>query len=248
MDYNTTFDLPPSRQLADLFTRLLTNQQPIKIIVGARDTQQAGWIATDIHSLNLLDRRDWQKNFAPGTISAIMAEHVWEHLTHEEGIRAAEICYEYLQGGGYLRLAVPDGLHPNPAYLDWVRPQGVGPDAEEHKLIYDYRSLGELLRTCGFHVQLLEYFDELGRFHYQEWNPEQGLIRRSRRFDPRNHPYNHSYNQIYSQPSNQSPTAYNSTVTQWRKHLSLQSCPLNSYCSLMNINYTSLILDAWKLS
>jgi len=244
MDYSTTVELPPSMQLADLITRLLANQQPIKIIVGARDTQQAGWIATDIHSLNLLDRRDWKRNFSPGTISAIMAEHVWEHLTQEEGIRAAEICYEYLQGGGYLRLAVPDGLHPNPAYIDWVRPQGVGPDAEDHKLIYDYRSLGELLRNSGFRVQLLEYFDELGRFHYQEWNPEQGLIQRSRRFDPRNQPYN----QIGSPPNSQSRAIYNGAVAQWRKHLFLKSCPLNSYCSLMNINYTSLILDAWKLS
>ena len=118
--------------------------------------------------------------------------------------------YEYLQVGGYLRLAVPDGLHPNPAYLNWVRPQGVEPDAEDHKLIYDYRSLGKLLRTSGFRVQILEYFDELGRFHYQEWNPEQGLIQISQRFDPRNR----SYNQICRRPHNQLPIPYNSIVDQ----------------------------------
>lgn len=38
----------------------------------------------------------------------MLAEHVWEHMTKEEGIMAAKHCYEFLQDGGYIRVAVPD--------------------------------------------------------------------------------------------------------------------------------------------
>jgi predicted SAM-dependent methyltransferase len=33
---------------------------------------------------------------------------------------------------------------------------------------------------------LLEYFDERGTFHYHDWSPADGMIRRSARFDSRN--------------------------------------------------------------
>ncbi|MGL5711937.1 MAG: hypothetical protein ACRCX2_02885 [Paraclostridium sp.] len=35
-------------------------------------------------------------------------------------------------------------------------------------------------------MYLLEYCDENGRFHFNYWNPEQGMIGRSLRFDTRN--------------------------------------------------------------
>jgi len=35
-------------------------------------------------------------------------------------------------------------------------------------------------------VDLLEYCDENGEFHYKKWNPEDGFIGRSYRFDTRN--------------------------------------------------------------
>ncbi|MCH7728025.1 MAG: cytochrome, partial [Planctomycetes bacterium] len=36
-------------------------------------------------------------------------------------------------------------------------------------------------------VTLLEYFNEEGEFQFQDWDPDDGLIRRSYRFDARNH-------------------------------------------------------------
>ena len=35
-------------------------------------------------------------------------------------------------------------------------------------------------------IDLLEYFDEKGEFHYKEWSPHDGMIYRSKRFDERN--------------------------------------------------------------
>ena len=42
------------------------------------------------------------------------------------------------------------------------------------------------LEQAGFEVELLEWCDENGEFHYKYWNEEDGRIGRSLRFDTRN--------------------------------------------------------------
>lgn len=158
----------------------------IRVIVGAGGLSQAGWIATDRDTLNLLRDADWQQRFGSSLVDAILAEHVWEHLTAKDGLLAAVGCFHRLREGGYLRLAVPDGLHPSPEYRDAVRPGGDGLGSNDHRVLYDYRSLARLLETAGFAVRLLEYFDDAGKFHEAKWAASDGLIRRSRRYDPRN--------------------------------------------------------------
>lgn len=175
------------RTLKRLNLRLrLLRPGPRRVVLGASGYGQAGWLSTDISTLNLLAEKDWQARFAERSLAALLAEHVWEHLSAEEGALAARRCWRYLRPGGHLRIAVPDGLHPDPAYIAAVRPGGTGPGANDHKLLYTYRSLGELLTSAGFVVRLLEYFDEQGQFHATSWNPADGLVRRSLRFDPRN--------------------------------------------------------------
>lgn len=161
-------------------------QSDLRIIVGASGSRQAGWISTDINSLNMLREADWRTIFAEGSISALLAEHVWEHLESGDGLAAARRCCRYLRPGGHLRIAVPDGLHPDPAYIEHVRPGGTGPGADDHRVLYTYRTLEALLAQAGLIVRPLEYFDEAGTFHAVDWNPADGLVRRSRRFDQRN--------------------------------------------------------------
>ncbi len=160
--------------------------RPLRIVLGAGRYTPPGWIGTNIHQLNLLAPADWRRYFAPASVDAMLAEHVWEHLTLGEGRAAARACFAYLRPGGYLRVAVPDGLHPDPEYIERVRPGGSGPGADDHKQLYTYRSLAELFAGAGFTVEHLEHFDEQGRFHAAPWDPEGGLIRRSLRFDQRN--------------------------------------------------------------
>ena len=157
-----------------------------RIVVGTSGIFEPGWIPTDIEYLNLLRPADWPRFFPEGTIAAILAEHVWEHLTPEEGLRAAQVCHRYLKPGGYLRLAIPDGCHPDPAYIEQVKVGGTGSGANDHKVLYTHETLGQLLKQAGFEVVLLEYFDHGGNFHHQEWNPADGMVHRSRRFDERN--------------------------------------------------------------
>jgi predicted SAM-dependent methyltransferase len=139
--------------------------------------------------LDLLKREDWEESFAQRPVAAILAEHVWEHLTFEEGKLAAKICRDFLKPGGYVRCAVPDAYFPDEAYQNIVKPGGPGPKdhpAASHKIVYDYRLLTEVFESAGFTVRLLEYWDEQGQFHYHEWDENAGFIGRSKRFDTRN--------------------------------------------------------------
>jgi predicted SAM-dependent methyltransferase len=161
--------------------------EPLRIVVGSGGIGQAGWIMTDREILDLLRPRDWQRFFEKNSISAIFAEHVWEHLTLAEGSAAATTCHDYLTPGGRLRIAVPDGFHPDPGYIEEVKVGGSGAGAADHKVLYNHQTLGSALAQVGFEIELLEYFDAAGEFHATDWNPDEGLVRRSRRFDPRNH-------------------------------------------------------------
>jgi predicted SAM-dependent methyltransferase len=166
--------------------QLAANSGPRRIVLGASRQCIPGWISSEIDFLNLLKANDWERFFEVSSIDALLGEHVWEHLTPQDGLRAAKTCYRYLKPGGYLRVAVPDGLHPDPAYIDHVKIGGTGAGADDHKALYTYQTLKELFQEAGFYVRLYEYFDEEGHFHCEKWNPEDGMISRSAKFDERN--------------------------------------------------------------
>lgn len=174
----------------------LAGKELKKIVIGSSGTGMGGWVATDKETLNLLSESAWSTYFKPNSLDAILAEHVWEHLSPEEASVAAKNCYTFLKPGGYLRVAVPDGFHPDPAYIEGVRPGGSGPGAEDHKALYTHASFCELFASAGFDASLLEYFDEQGQFHSNGWNPSDGMIRRSQRYDPRNSAKQLSYTSI----------------------------------------------------
>lgn len=163
--------------------------QGLKIILGAGKTVLDGWVSTQEADLNLLDRKCFERQFEENSVDAMLAEHVWEHMTKEEGMLAAKHCYEFLKPGGYIRVAVPDAYFRNEWYQNMVKVGGPGPvdhPAYTHKIVYDYKSLTEVFEKAGFEVELLEYCDEEGTFHYRYWNPQDGRIGRSLRFDTRN--------------------------------------------------------------
>ncbi|MGG2016752.1 class I SAM-dependent methyltransferase [Bacillus sp. S10(2024)] len=165
-------------------------KEGVKVVVGAEGyNNNPGWLHTQESDLNLLKREDWTKQFAPNSIEAILAEHVWEHLTYEEGREAAKICYEFLQPGGYLRCGVPDAFFPDKDYQAGVQVGGPGPldhPAASHKIVHNYKTMTSMFEEAGFEVKLLEYCDENGEFHYNDWNEKDGFIYRSKRFDHRN--------------------------------------------------------------
>ena len=166
--------------------RKSAQHSPLRIVIGASNIFDDGWVYTDIAYLNLLIPEHWKKTFRKNSIDGMLAEHVWEHLTAQDGLTAAKQCFEYLKPGGYLRVAVPDGFHPDPKYIDYVKVGGSGCGADDHKVLYTFETLKELFSNAGFRVELLEYFDAKGKFHFVDWDPRSGTIHRSKRFDRRN--------------------------------------------------------------
>jgi predicted SAM-dependent methyltransferase/GT2 family glycosyltransferase len=168
----------------------------LKIIVGANGTSVPGWLSTDYPCVDVTDTRTLRRLFGLGRVSAILAEHVWEHLSNEQARLAARNCYALLRPGAYVRVAVPDGNHPDPIYIDRVRPGGCGPGANDHKVLYNLDTLSEVFRSAGFRVEPLEWFDTSGRFCSSDWDPRDGHIQRSARFDPRNRERAYAYTSV----------------------------------------------------
>ena len=150
-----------------------SNKDDIKIVIGASNIYQKGWIRTEFDFLDITNENDWASLFRKNSINAILAEHVWEHLTEEEGLAAAKNCYKFLKKNGYLRLVIPDGYHNSQEYIDYIKPGGHGNGADDHKVMYNYISLGKMLDKVGFNVKYLEWFDENRQFNSIDWNIEQ---------------------------------------------------------------------------
>ena len=159
---------------------------PYRVVVGSGDTGFDGWINTDYPALDICSQSSVRSYFRENSVKSILAEHVWEHLNHDQAKRALSNCKWMLQKNGYLRIAVPDGAHPDPAYIDMVRPGGSGLGSEDHKVLYTLRSLSELIEEVGLKAQPLEWFDEAGKFHFNNWHQEDGAVSRSIRYDKRN--------------------------------------------------------------
>ncbi|HJU55864.1 MAG TPA: hypothetical protein VJ715_14870 [Pyrinomonadaceae bacterium] len=185
--------------------KLQSRREPLKLVVGAGSreprmgeagTPYEGWLLTDVDALDALRREEWAALFRPQSIQNILAEHVMEHLTEEQFLAFLGVVRDFLAPGACVRVAVPDGFHPDPAYIEQVRPGGTGPGADDHKVLYTYSRMAELLADAGWDYDFLEYFDERGEFHLKDWDKTDGLIRRSALNDPRNKERPQSYTSL----------------------------------------------------
>lgn len=163
-----------------------------QVIVGAGEQRGEGWIATQQDELDLLKPETFQKFFADERAEKLLCEHTWEHLTIEEGVVAAQTCRRFLQPGGRLRVAVPDGLFPDPEYQHMVQVGGPGPadhPAAGHQVVYTAETFAGVFDKAGFEVTLLEWWDATGTFNTTNWSIEDGPIYRSSLMDHRNEAY-----------------------------------------------------------
>jgi len=167
-------------------TRYVSKNADLKIIIGAEKTYQTGWISTQKSYLDMTNINHWKMFFREGNISTILAEHVFEHMEWEDAKKSLINSNKFLKPGGYFRIAVPDGFHPDPDYIDLVKVNGSGYGSDDHKILYNYQILSKLLEESGFSVKLLEFFDEHGHFHRINWDSLDGNIRRSSINDIRN--------------------------------------------------------------
>jgi predicted SAM-dependent methyltransferase len=147
-----------------------------RVIIGAAATAYEGWVSTNRETLDLLRPDDWRQ-FAP--VEMALAEHVWEHLTLEEGRIAAHNCARYVPR---LRVAVPDGNYPDAAYIARAR---LGECEGDHRSLYTVATLCMVFESAGYSTTPLEWW-EGGVFHYRPWGAAEGYVYRSLRHDRRN--------------------------------------------------------------
>lgn len=191
------------RDCVQQVAQLVAADKPLKIIIGANTQRYADWVATDINCLDITQRDDWQQLCGTQKVQAILGEHVIEHLTEAQFRQFLRVVQPFLAPQANIRIAIPDGHHPDPDYIAHVRPGGIGPGADDHKLLYTHGLMANILESEGYAYRFLEHFDEAGTFHRVEWDDAHGHIARSQAHDARNTPDN--------------PTAYTSLIVDfWR--------------------------------
>ena len=159
------------------------------VAIGAGSQRWDGWVPTNKEELNLTDRASFEKWFGSRRASALLCEHTWEHLDDQEARNAAHMCFDFMQPGARLRVAVPDGPFPDAEYQRTVQVGGPGPadhPAADHQVVYNYRTLPPVFEAAGFEVALLEWWDETPTFPQRPWDLADGPVARATKLDTRN--------------------------------------------------------------
>ena len=152
---------------------------PLMIVLGSANTNYKGWISTDLPHFNILKENDWSFFFRFNSINNLLAEHVLEHLTEEQVEKALSIAAKYLKTKGCFRIAVPDKNHPNPEYIKFVKPGGLGAGADDHKSFWNFNTLTEIAKKYNFAVKLLEYCTKEKVIKTTNFSNKKGIIKRS---------------------------------------------------------------------
>lgn len=157
----------------------------MKVIIGAGEQRWEGWLPTQQDDLDLTRPESFAAFFGESRADAFLCEHVWEHLHPHEARAAAALVLRYLRPGGVLRVAVPDGNHPDPAYLALVAVHGPGP-AADHQVLYTLDTFRPVFEQAGFTVRPLEWWDDRQQFHRADCNADEAPVYRSSTLDHRN--------------------------------------------------------------
>lgn len=156
----------------------------IKVIFGSGNTSLKGWFSTEKVFFDLLNINDYLKFFRHKKPDYVLIEHVLEHFDLNEVRLVAKYLFDFTNSECNIRIAVPDGFHPNDEYINYVKPGGNGPG--EHKILFNYKSLSKIFTDVGFKQKFIEYWDEEGNFHSIYADDEKGVIFRSFKNDFRN--------------------------------------------------------------
>lgn len=159
---------------------------PINLIVASGDQSSIGWISSEWYTLDITNYDSWSYYFKWNEVEKIVAEHVFEHFDSTQTQRCLDNIHKFLKPNGCLRIAVPDGFFPSKKYLDWVKPGGLAPGSEDHKILYNYKTLKEILEKSKFNCILIEFYDENNKFYMNNKYDHNGFISRSRLNDSRN--------------------------------------------------------------
>lgn len=176
-DFILKFDFYRKRKIKQYFK---TNKTK-KLQIGCGANILEGWLNADI-SLYVCRRgaiyMDASKKFPlpDNSIDYIYSEHIFEHLSYEQGLNMLKECHRVLKHNGVLRLATPNfqfliNLYLNPTkeinqkYIKWHSKLFLNKEIDKespiyvinnfhtswgHQIIYDYSTLSVLLTRTKF--------------------------------------------------------------------------------------------------
>ncbi len=146
-----------------------------KVQLGCGEHRFDGWVNIDINrAVNPDVRLDLRAGFPAPTESAafVFSEHVFEHLTLDDGRRIFVDCHAALEQGGVMRIAMPDLHYIVERYMEGRHEGEGGPEAQRdanyrridspalllnyalrswgHRYLYDFDELDLRLRQAGF--------------------------------------------------------------------------------------------------
>lgn len=170
--------------------KYIQENQEINLNVGASITRFEGWFPTDIEInsfyLDITSGQNFENMLGTKKVKRILAEHVFEHLTTAQIEKALPLFYQYSTPDVHIRIAVPDGYHTDSNYIEMVKVGGTGEGADDHKQLFNYKTLGKIFENAGFKAIPVEYWDEQGTFHQGYQLDKNGYITRSMLHDKRN--------------------------------------------------------------
>jgi len=145
--------------------------------IGSGRNALKGWLNTDLNPTKEIVFLDATKKlpFDDCTFDYVFSEHIIEHLVYQDGIRLVQECYRVLKPRGKIRISTPDLRFLIELYaenktelqeryivwaVDYFLPDiGIYLDTFvinnffrdwNHKFIYDYKTLQNVLDKCGF--------------------------------------------------------------------------------------------------
>lgn len=157
------------------------NKLTIKIVLGASHilAEEEGWINTDLPHFDITKEGDWLKIMGANKADNFLAEHVFEHLTLQQNKIVIGLIYKYLKPKGTLRFAVPDGYHSDENYINYVKPNGIGPGCDDHKLLWTIDLIMETFGNSNFEIIPREYYNKEGILFSSQLSLNSGFIHRT---------------------------------------------------------------------
>lgn len=152
----------------------LISSSPLNVAIGVAPHEMVVpppyshlFIPTDLNTLDVTDSDDFEYYFPPNSVSAFIAEHVWEHLALQEAIDALINVRLALKVGGVVRIAVPDRFSYCSNQDNDEAEMHRTDVRDEHLVQYDSGLLSEVFKSAGFastEITLIEHHTAQGDF------------------------------------------------------------------------------------
>lgn len=141
-----------------------STSKPVKLHIGCGTVYLDGWINIGSNSENNIEKLDMNLDLKDGLMfdddsaDFIFCEHVFEHMTWDEGLTALKELMRVLKPEGVIRIVVTDLKSIVHLYQD--KKSEAMSYLRERNYPYDYEELIRLIRAAGFENYRRQFYHE----------------------------------------------------------------------------------------